>query len=255
VPRSEETWPDYNYWHALATEYGDLAAIIRKIRKEHGGEPYLEDPGTADSIYSAGSDKAVRGNLRYLRQNVLPPLKAALQDRKSSIELTTLWGEFNRIVYSLPGAGALAKKRHEEKLEQARKAIIDHERAVGGRKNNKDAQLKWYLHWRRRYVNELGWSVKQSDFTCLDVAFKIASGVIPPPRKFPREWFRAAYGERLKTGERAKTKKPSLILPDRLAHSGNDKARDRLLESGSDEEPTIPPLDPSAYPGADFGAP
>ncbi len=100
--------------------------------------------------------------------------------------------------------------------------------------NTRQAQLKWYLHWRRWQVSEQNDSVIQFHRDFLDVTFGIHKGEVALPPKFTKEWFSRALG--LRDGGIEK------VLPENIKRSKKNKASLGLLASPSNDEPKIPPI-------------
>ena len=118
---------------------------------------------------------------------------------------------------------------------------------AGGSTNNRHAQRKWYLHWRRYHQEELGWTVNRCNRDFIEVCWQISYGNQSPPDGFSKEWFNKALGE-VEDEDGDKVKKPVRTLSNSLKRSGYGTPKaDDLLLSLPDEDPTIPPFSSESY--------
>jgi len=230
VPTPNEERGDYEQWFLVATEYDQLQMRLLLALSNGPKGTIFSDPLTNDSVYTRTSKNAFRGNLSYLHKHVTPHLEALIHDRQASVELSILWGEFCRITAQLPEAIERTQHRHSR-----------------SRKNEKSAQLKWYLHWRRRFVDEMGWSAREANRVFCQIVFDIVEGRVQPPNGFDAAWFEKACGTYEDESSNPPKTKFGRGLPDSLKRVKHDKRRPELLQSKPSDNPLIPPIKFEAY--------
>lgn len=230
VLRDDETDPDYGYWFELA-ELFSSSRLIEHIRAKP--DVPKEIPNTSNMLYEANSIKAADGNLAYLRTHVLPELREMFEHRSSSPRFALVWGEYSRILKSIAVAVPAMKRR---------KVGRD---TIQGRQI-KDAQVKWYLHWRRRHVDELGKAMNIANVEIKDLVEKIVEGKTKRPDGFDIEWFRKTQ----LNFEKATRKRPAFSewgLARALKNSNRHPLKSKLLKQSLTDEPRIPSVDSNDF--------
>lgn len=222
VPRIDEQRADYHIWYELAVKFNNASSTIQQVVRTKRTTP-LPVPDHPGSLYKPSARVAATGNLIYLQKQVLPRLRELFKVRDASPEFSLLWGEFMFIIGTLPFS--------------AKEALHRHLRAKGGSEQEKSAQVKWYLHWRRHHCEKLRWSPNRANKEFVRLVRDLASGKRPAPSGFTPEWFKKAAGEH---GG----------LPDTLKRANKDRRAEQLLADSADVEPRIPPITLAAYPKA-----
>ncbi|MEP3630558.1 MAG: hypothetical protein ABJN04_11190 [Hyphomicrobiales bacterium] len=227
VPSTDETDQFYERWFELAETYNTAIANLIDFRLTNQSRS-LENTTESNLRFRTGAESSVYGGINYLQQNVLQQLNQLLAIRSNSPELTLLWGEL-LIVYE-----RLLPSLTEEPRRRGRKK--------GSKTNSKDAQLKWYLHWRRYAEDELGLSVRVLNQRFVDYCFGIHEGRVCLPNGFKKIWFEDALGR--ESYEDGKIASPIRALPDILKRSKKCALKGKLLNSAADDDPRIPSLLP-----------
>ena len=123
-----------------------------------------------------------------------------------------------------------------DRSEEKRRGI----RTKGSQGNSRDAQLKWYLHWRRYATTELGFGVTTLNQKFTSYCWKIHKEEQFPPEGFDKKWFEAALGR--KADENGKLTIITRALSETLKrHKSNPKYHEFLAASPQDD-PKTPPL-------------
>lgn len=217
IPQEADAGTEYERWFQIAEEFNsgffEVLLRMRELSNKLGAR-YVSGP------------PVVRETLVLIRSELLPRLKELIEHRENSIELTLLWGKFRQLAEKLSVSVDAAGVRHA--------------RAISGSSKSKDAQMKFYLHWRRFYEEEKGWSARRANGAFVALVRGIIRGERTAPPGFSIEWWKNAYGE----GDRG--------IPDSFRRIPSDRAN-RLLTSAPEEKPQIPPLDDAAYPLARCG--
>lgn len=221
-PKNNEEDPKYSDWFQLALEYVDARAYFQ-VQESSKKLTRPKDIDQDSLRFAEGSD-AFFANTAYLAKHVHPRLRELFARRECTPEFAQLWGQYKEVT----GALVLSAKRafHTEKS------------AEGGRNDDRAAQLKYYLHWRR-YADTLGLKKRLARSEFVQYVYNIVADAIEPPPGFAKEWF-----------ERAATRIPGSDgklkfvpdLPDTLKRSGTDKRRKPLLASNPTNDPRIPPV-------------
>lgn len=174
VPTNDGTDTDYEDWFELA-QILSSSRLVEHIRAKP--DVPKENPNTSNMSYGASSKKAADGNLAYLRAHVLPDLKELFEGRTSSPRFLVLWGEYCRLCENI-GVAVTAMKHRQAGRE------------IGRSSQTKDAQVKWYLHWRRRHVDELGKPLNIANVEFKNLVEDIVEGKVKCPDGFDITWFR-----------------------------------------------------------------
>ena len=234
VPEIEEPDGDYDDWFGLATDFQWIRSQLGGLGKP--ATSLSDDQPLAGVSYRTASRNAAVGNLAYLRQTVLPALELLIEKRKASVRLASSWGEFRWLAESL-SITIPASRNRQRSIEL-------------GRKHNKDAQLKWYLHWRRFHCDGKGLSPRRANTLLSRLLVDISRDKIVSPDGFSKDWFQQCmYQPRVDQNDHvvAGPKARSSGLSELFLRSGKDKRATRLLASDPEDDPRIPPLDPNAF--------
>ena len=152
-----------------------------------------------------------------------------ISQRELSPEFAWLWGELRCILETV----SISLDRVTSKHKQGQKR----------RMNNKDAQLKWFVHWRG-FCAESGLSPRQANAKFINAMAKIEKRVIDPPVGFKREWFlEILHAQPQKGLARSRTSS----LTELFRREAKTERGQRLLSSEPEESPAIPPVNPAAY--------
>ena len=218
----------YEYWHALAQEFDHTKGKMVEIIKNSPAS--TKQIKKLEYIPMGGNFKGALGhNVSYIRTQLIPALNKKFSKRKSDLEFSLLWGEFNAV------AGTLGLSLSKEK--QVRNA------SLSAQKRNKDAPLKWYFHMEKKFVkdglttNRFNAFLKNEIYTILTRhSEKLAERDLNVLKKL----FRNEKGNKEIKIER--------VLADFLVrrHKDADRKR-RLLASKPSEVPKIPSLDKTFY--------
>src|SRR5687767_10286926 len=114
-----------------------------------------------------------------MRSEILPRLKQLLEARMCSPELIWIWGEFRLLSESLSASVERAPTRRA--------------RAEGGAEDNKDPQMKFYLHFRRYHEDELGWTAKRANAAYIQLVRTMCSPHYEHVAGFDTSWWERAY--------------------------------------------------------------
>lgn len=236
VPTNDEADPDYEAWFELAQQY---ESTLNKIIGHQHKSPLnpqtdpVNDTANVHVLYNSGHKYAVAGNLKYLKECILPYIEDDLKNRTLSPQFTSTWGEFRLIGENLETSFKIETRRYQGQ--------------IGGKKNKADRnpQLKWYLHWHRHQVETLGQTKKKADENFVTLAWRLYNEDIPLPNGFEKEWFSKALGRGNKQeGSQTVTRK----RPDKLLRAfKNQVLVNQLLAATASETPKIPPVDPQFY--------
>jgi hypothetical protein len=214
-PTSNETCTEYLWWFKLAIEldlswFADLTSW------------------NSDTFAYPRSAVGAFDELSRVEEWVLPRLLELLEVRDASPEFALLWGEYKSSIDGVP--------------DSIKREVIRSKRAKGGSEQEKSAQVKWYLHWKRHHCDELGWSPNRAKKEFVFLVRDLASGKRPVPAGFTREWFKKAVGDH---GG----------LPEVLRRANKNKRAKQLLSDSADAEPRIPPVALGAYDQQSEGPP
>jgi hypothetical protein len=225
-----EADPDYGFWYALATAFDEGQwRLAREVRRGKA-EARFRDPGTENALYKMTSRHAVLGNTNYLRARVVPRLNELISNRVASPELAVLWGEFRDVTESM--AEVVAREVRNYKSG-----------AIGGA-DNREGQLKFYLHWRKYYC-DMGLSVNRANEKFTKLVSQIVSDELQIPEGFDKLWFHDTRKQL--EGTTREEPKTGRGLANSLLRALQDPRTPALLASAPDEEPRIPPLELTAY--------
>lgn len=235
VPLHAELGSDYADWYAFAVRFNDQLSSLRKYAQKVAMQSLPTPPTEVNgkAVFSERANIAAAGNISFLIQQVVPELEALLALRSNSVRISVLWGEFLIHLERFSRLARLPKQRQE------------------GKKQNRQAQLKWFLHWLRHYESQHRTArVAKKDF--VEVTYDLATGVTKAPLGFGRDWFLKACGEiRNRVSDPTTGRIRTDVIPKRgLLNSLRrpDPALGRqLLASPPDEEPLIPPVGRAAY--------
>lgn len=109
------------------------------------------------------------------------------------------------------------------------------------------AQVKWYLHWRVFYQQELRKTVQAANKDFLNIAFGVWMGKYEPPSGFDKKWFGAALRQKKESKNKTGDMKPVKELPNRIKRATSKPSFDELLKSAPEEYPPIPPIGINKY--------
>lgn len=216
VPTNDEVDPEYEDWFELAERFAD-AGLTGRIRTKP--DVPEENPGISNVLYDSSSKKAADGNLAHLRTHVLPKLTELFEQRHCSPRFSLLWGDYCRIRESI-GVAVPAMIRRKAGRETDQSSQFKH------------AQVKWYLRWRRRHVDELG---KALSIANVESKTKCPDG-------FDIEWFRKTQ----LNFEKATRERPAFSewgLARALSNSNRHPLKSELLKQNLIDEPRIPSVE------------
>jgi len=107
---------------------------------------------------------------------------------------------------------------------------------------SKPAQVKWYLHWRRRQVEELGKTVIVANVDFKNLVEKIVIKEVECPDGFDIDWFRKTQ----LNFEKATANREAFSewgFARALQNSNCHPLKTELLMQSPNDEPRIPPVD------------
>jgi hypothetical protein len=236
IPARAEKDPTYEFWYYLAEELNTALAVMQEGRIL----PRNHSPAKTrrvEAVYKVGTSRKsmVAENVTYLHRWVLPRLTSLLRDRRAGPELTLLWGEFRAITESL----GIAIDREKQWQAQAEE----------GAKSQKNAQLKFYLHFIRHHSEQGGLTTRAANKELVKLVLGITEGTHQAPPGFEdKDWWRAfLYTPQTDAaGEVTKSARTS-PLAEAFIRARSNPQRAALLASPPEEAPEIPPLDLDAY--------
>lgn len=238
IATSSEDDVEYESWFYLATMFEtietELFVELRKLNKARS-EAAVSKVTTSDFVSSRDSkEKNTHVNdYTYLRRHVLPGLRECFRTRTGGPEFAVLWGEYCSIANGI--------------FPQIEKRMRGHiGRVKGAEGHSKDPQLKWYLHFRRHYASQNGWTTNKIIREFLQLALDVASGRRAPPEGFSTNWF--ALSLERQPARNGSAAKPMRGLANSLKRGTRGKRAELLLASAPDKFPCIPPIILEAYP-------
>lgn len=226
VPTNNETDPDYEDWFELAQRFSN-SRLVEHIRAKPNVPK--ENPNTSNILYGANSKNAADGNLAYLRTHVLSELTELFEQKTSSSRFALLWGEYCGILESI-GVAVIAMNRRQSGRE------------IGRSSQSKDAQVKWYLHWRRRHVDELGKSLRTANFEFKGLVDQIVNEKVTCPDGFSVEWFRKTQSKYSK-----KSGSSEWGLARAFSTSNLHPLKSEFLKQSPTDEPKIPSVELNGF--------
>ena len=225
VPHRHESGTEYEAAYGLALEFETLWwQIFGQFTKISGTVRYLEPETEAGvmPVYAPNAAFAVKGNIIYVRNELIPQLEFLFLHRQWGARFSTLWGEFRGIV---EGFGFALRAGANKQA-----------RSPGGAKHDRSAQLKFYLHFRRYHLAQ-GWTVPRVNRTFIGLARDVAKGKLAAPVGFDSAFFDKA----------APINHGRCNLSRALKHAMKDPRYQKLLDSPPDQAPRIPPLLPAQF--------
>ena len=234
-PKSREEF--FNYiWGVVKADLRGMKFQTKQNAINKTTKRFLEDDEFSfDSLimipYRKSDD---RGNLRdfyELALRVLEITRKKIDAKEFDAEFFQAW----TLMVACHGFVCNTLMSFEDDMQSERA------KARSAQSNNRLAQLKWYLHWRRWQVEEQKDSVIRFHRDFLDVTFGICKDKVEPPLGFEKEWFSKALGVDKENKVIAK------VLPENFKRSKKNKDTPRLLASKGHEEPKIPPIGRQNY--------
>ena len=176
-----------------------------------------------------------------IARELQPSLQELFSRNGTSPEFLQKWGAFSNCV----GALMAVSDAKPENIQAYRRSLYGSE-AQAGR-----AQVKWYLHWRKYYQQELGKSIQAANKDFLSIAFGVWTGKYETPNGFDKFWFAAALRQKkdskIKEGDDKPVKVPVKELANRLKRTKSKSNFNELLKSAPEEYPPIPPIGVKKY--------
>ena len=111
---------------------------------------------------------------------------------------------------------------------------------------NKDAQLKWYLHFRRNLIEKNQYGVKECNLEIMNIILRILREETPAPLSFSLAWFTQVLSkntqQQIESGNVVKPKFASFI-----AKNAKGSRAETLLSQKFSEEIQIPSIHVKDY--------